>query len=190
MNLEETLSEYEGLLHYLVSKRRCNNPRYDKDDLYQVACMALIEAYNKYEPSKALFNTYLTKYVNYKLTTYVIKNYSPFSVMSSWGYIAQRDQPRQSISLDSCLSGEDGKDMKLEEAIGICEPDLFVDIIDIAKRVVGSDDFECWYRHYIEGELQVSIAKEKGVSKQFINQRIRRAQKKLADEFKREDIYN
>ncbi len=70
----EELLEYNGLIYKIISKY---SNRYDKDDLYQVGMIGLIDAYKHYNASYGTkFSTYAYYYIVGEVNKYIRENSS------------------------------------------------------------------------------------------------------------------
>ena len=65
----EDLLDYEGLIHSIINKY---TKKFDKDDLFQVGMLGLIEAYKKYKPDfDTKFSTYAYYYILGEVNQYI-----------------------------------------------------------------------------------------------------------------------
>lgn len=181
INRDDLYEQYNQLLHYILKPfKKMRSPLYDYDDLFQVACVAMLEAYAKYDAKKSDFVTFLYSYVRGRVKQFINSNSSSYSYRKR----AVNDKIRdREIRLDSIANLADvRKASSLEELVGGIEDDRTTfEIIDVAKKAVEtywpSDRYErayeIWYRVYINGESQTDVCKDYGISKQRVNQIIK-----------------
>lgn len=190
---DEVYEGYRGLIWSLVHKRQSakTNPRYDPEDLFQVACMALCKAYNNFDTNKEVnFATYLTKYVNGELSKYIIKNHSDFSIMSQSVWNDFSTLPA-TINLDGVAYDDD----TVEVGDFIAFSDTNYNELSLwcnAVRSAINDErlYYIWHQHFILDRTYKDIAEELGISKQRVQQLIVEAQKRAQTKIKRSDFYD
>ena len=65
----EELLDYEGLIYSIISKY---SKRYDRDDLYQLGMIGLIDAYNHFDQSLGTkFSTFAYYYIVGEVNKYI-----------------------------------------------------------------------------------------------------------------------
>ena len=175
---DELYDQYKDLLHYILKPfHNMRSPLYDYDDLFQVACIGMLEAYDKYDPKKSGFVTFLYSYVRGRVKQFINSNSSSFSYRKRSVNDKIRDRE---IRLDSFSdTGNDKIGSSLEDIIGGKEDDYTaIALKQVAKKAVlecWPDEnydraYDIWCRIYINGERQTDICKDYGVTKQRINQ--------------------
>ena len=173
MSLDEVYAKYEKFLRFMIKKYiNFENSRYTYEDLYQEACLALIDAYNRYDPGKGEFSTYLGKYVYGRVLQYMNRNLSPLSFRyRNDGVIPDKFEL---INIDCYYDDSEGskRNSLYADIFGKEDDNLkTAELINVGKRIAKDDrDYRIWYRIYILGETQVDVARDEGISKNRVNQ--------------------
>ena len=174
----ELYDQYKDLLHYILKPfSKMKSPIYDYNDLFQIACLAMLESYDKYDPERGDFVPFLYSYVRGRIKQFINRNSSSYTFNKR--AVSDRVQDVE-LRLDAIASVADTKKAStLEEMIGGIEDDRSTfELVDVAKKYI-KENFPCdgyernydiWYRIYINGERQTDICKDYGITKQRINQ--------------------
>lgn len=178
VNRDELYDQYKDLLHYILKPfSKMKSAIYDYDDLFQIACLAMLETYDKYDPERGDFIPFLYSYVRGRVKQFINSYSSSFSYRKRSVSDDIRDRE---IRLDSL--GDTGKDKpgsSLEDIIGGEEDDYTsIALKQVAKKAVleywpnenHDRAYDIWCRIYINGERQTDICKDYGITKQRVNQ--------------------
>lgn len=173
MTLDEVYGKYEKLLRFIIKKYTNKNTGvYNYDDLYQVACLAMVEAYKNYDPSIGKFSTYLYKYVWGRVMQYMCRNDSNFSFRyRNDGVYANQFEI---VNLDDVMiAGERfDRDCICSELFGEEDKNFeLFELCDSAKRAARNEKwYQMWYRVYIDDLPAATVAKDFGISRERIRQ--------------------
>lgn len=167
---DELYVQYERLIHYILKKyKNINNPLFDYDDLYQEACLGMYKAYEKYDPNKGPFITYLYPYIVGYINHYIGNNSSSYSIRkrSKDDTVNERE-----IRFDECLNDGRGHDTSYSELIGYDDAGFKnMELIYVAKKVARDQrEYDMWYEVYVLGRPQVDVAKENKITRSRIGQ--------------------
>lgn len=169
LSQEEIYEKYKNLIHFAIKRYQniCSS-RFDYEDLFQVAYIALSHAYENWDPKKGSFTTIALIYINQQIRRYILKNISPFS-HSGRDYINLDDM--KIVYLDS---EENDAQINYYDVIGLCDSQPKIDeIIEIAsKEAISEKQFIYWYRRYILNERVTEISSEENISRARIHKLI------------------
>ncbi|RAK21118.1 RNA polymerase sigma factor (sigma-70 family) [Anoxybacillus vitaminiphilus] len=169
MSFEQVFQRYQNLLKKKAYSWSTTY-RYEFDELFQVASIALWQAYRKYDSSKypIPFGALAVKYIDYSLLAYHNKHKPKFDRETS--------QIKSIMSLHQLVIDKDGEGTELMELIG--QEETFTE--ETVDRIVIDSLFKKFSNQqrqdildYINGHKFKEMAESKGVSSQVVSSRIR-----------------
>lgn len=182
-----------------IMAKRFSGRGIDYDDLYQVACLGLLYAVERFDVSKGLkFTTFATPTISGEIKRYFRDKgnfirvprrlYEIFSKAhriraASAGEALDASLP-QVVSIERELL-EDGKETRFEHTLG-CTDDGFLmaedkDFVENCLKELSADEQEFIQRRYYKEQSQKHIAAQMGVSQMYVSRMERRILKKLRD---------
>lgn len=170
LSKDELYDKYQNLIHFIIKKYfGIKHPLFDYEDLFQEGCLAMCVAYDRYDPEKSEFISYLYSYIKGYVTSFLCRHTSSYSFIK---HHREEAVTGKEIRLDSLMRNSDSDHDIAEEYFGKNDTDLdLVEYCEAAKNVARNDKFyQAWYEVYILENSQVKVAKNMGVSRQRINQ--------------------
>lgn len=181
--IEELYQENEKLVFATV-QRRFGNPAYriqhglDEDDITQFGRMGLLKACQTYDSTKGTsFQSHAINNIVWSITAEA-KRYSLGNINSRTNELADR------VSMDISMESESGEPQTLhdlladeDDSFNVAEVNYFIDTV---KSEI-SEDVGNLIKMRVDGMSFDEIAQELGVSKQAVQQRLRRNKKKIID---------
>lgn len=181
MSKDELFVKYEKLIWFIVNKFKItNNQFYDYDDLFQEACIGMLKAYERYDPEKGEFTSFMFPYVYYYIQRYINNNSSYFSFRKR----GRDDKVNiDIIRLDDVCSKFN--ELTYKELVGGNPDDHTNFELCQCARMFSKDDrsFDIWYRVYILDEKIEIVGKDYGISKQRVKQIIDKINIKLGSTY-------
>jgi len=191
----------------IAAKRFCGRG-IDYDDLYQVACIWLLYAVERFDVSKGVrFTTFaaptiigeIKKYfrdkgnfirVPRRLYEIFSKAHRIHMANSGENDDAKSDEaPLQIVSIESEILGDD---IRFENILGQTDEGFLLvedkDFVDNCMRLLGEDERSFVHKRYYEEKSQKQIAIDMGVSQMCISRMERRLLKKLRNMYFKESI--
>ncbi|MBE7026822.1 MAG: sigma-70 family RNA polymerase sigma factor [Ruminococcaceae bacterium] len=191
----------------IAAKRFCGRG-IDYDDLYQVACIGLLYAVERFDVSKGVrFTTFaaptiigeIKKYfrdkgnfirVPRRLYEIFSKAHRIHMANSGENDDAKSDEaPLQIVSIESEILGDD---IRFENILGQTDEGFLLvedkDFVDNCMRLLGEDERSFVHKRYYEEKSQKQIAIDMGVSQMCISRMERRLLKKLRNMYFKESI--
>ena len=191
----------------IAAKRFCGRG-IDYDDLYQVACIGLLYAVERFDISKGVkFTTFAAPTVIGEIKKYFRDKgnfirvprrlYEIFSKahrihMANSG---EQESAQSDVALPQMVSIESeilGNDMRFENTLGQTDEGFLLvedkDFVDNCMRLLSGDEREFVHKRYYEEKSQKQIASDMGVSQMCISRMERRLLKKLRNMYFKESV--
>ena len=183
--LEKLLLGYRGLVKWCLKPFwNLQSPRYDRDDLLQVANMALIKVIYDYDETCPVnLTTVICKRVPSIVGRFVRKNVSSFSTSVEFDYSTNLP------AVDN-LDWFAKEGSSLGELIGKCDEGVeLMMLVDAAERICmrnkeyGVANFNAWKMWRIDGYKQCEIADSLGISRQALSEKMVKIESRLRKEY-------
>lgn len=167
MTFGDVSKRFAGMLR---GKARNWSTKYEFDELYQTALIALWKAYGKYDASivNVPFGAYAGKFIDYDLLAFNRKNRSKCNNQSSW--------VKKVVSLNDIVLDDKGDGMELEELIGEEDEDL----VQSADRMVLDRLLKKFTERqrqdildYVDGYKNAELAEANDLSRRIQGERMR-----------------
>lgn len=161
----------------------------EKDDLMQMAHLALLEACNTYDPDldKSNFSSYCTSVIRTVFHRHFVVRPN-YKGRSAERYAVPLDKPSLAedgapMRLDAprdgnCQYGWDSLDPKPTDSQVMLEG-MAQQLRDMAPDILSSREYEIYKLHFEMGFTYVQIGRQLGISKQAVSHVGKRAQRKL-----------
>lgn len=183
MSMDELYEQTKKLMSYFVGKFNWqNNPRFDIDDLRQEAWIAIQTAYDRWDPEKGPFKSYVYPYIDGYIKLFIDRNYSSISNSSSRLSVDEKGgrSIEVPVSFDNKIPG-DKDDATYAEVVG--GPEEGYDMVELLETVKTFADnkkhYDLWYKRYVIGYAVKELAEEYGCSRQTIFKHLNKINKKL-----------
>lgn len=196
----------------IIAKRFCGRG-IDYDDLYQVACIGLLLAIERFDTSKGVkFTSFATPTVSGEIKRYFrdkgnfirvprrlyeifskahrirLAN-SAVSTSDSVGDGGTEEAMPQVISIENELLGND---IKFEHTLGHTDDGFLMvedkDFVSRCMEALSENEREFVYKRYYEEKTQKQIASDMGVSQMCISRMERKVLKRLRDMYFKDDV--
>lgn len=177
MTLEEVFKQYERLLHEFANKW---HGTYEHEDLFQIASLGLIKAYNAYDINKGFsFATYLGIVANNEILMFNRRS-RKYNNNQSMNAIIHVDTDGNDLTVGDTVADEiDYEELVLEkiylEELPEAINELLSTLTDRERKIIT-------YR-FIDGLEQWRIAEKLDISQSFISRVIQKSLKKLKDNY-------
>ena len=172
----KVLSENENIVYHIINKY---THYFDKDDLYQVGMIGLMDAYDHYKEDKnTKFSSFAYFYVLGKVKEY-IRNSNMMkvskelvklntSIEKAKDYLTQRLGyiPTDDDHLVMSLESENEQEQDLYNKVGYNEIGYSEDILDLRKELDNLNEYDrnIIIKRYEEGLTQSELSKELGIN--------------------------
>ncbi len=191
----------------IAAKRFCGRG-IDYDDLYQVACIGLLYAVERFDVSKGVkFTTFAAPTIIGEIKKYFRDKgnfirvprrlYEIFSKAHRihMANSAEHENANSGALLPQVVSIESeilGNDMRFENTLGQTDEGFLLvedkDFVDNCMRLLGEDEKKFVHKRYYEEKSQKQIASDMGVSQMCISRMERRLLKKLRNMYFKESV--
>lgn len=182
------VTEYMGFVNYIINnlykKYDFLNKRYEKEDLFQIGCVALLEASKTFDRNKkgtAKFTSYAGNAIRYTLLNYAKRDKK---------YNLKQNQPHNYLiySLDYEVFDNDGKSIPFEEILNVDGyNNLFEDSI-IGKigaeellSILDTDERKIAYMYFLERKSQREIAEKIKIKQTTVRNKVIEIRNKLKE---------
>ena len=190
-----------------ILAKRFSGRGIDYDDLYQVACIGLLYAVERFDPAKGVkFTTFASPTISGEIKRYFRDKgnfirvprrlYEIFSKahrirVASGGEVAEpvlQESMPQVISIERELLN--GDDMRFEHTLGQTDEGFLMveekDFVDNCLKELSEDERQFIQKRYYEEQSQKQIAAQMGVSQMCVSRLERKLLKKLRDMYFKE----
>ena len=179
--METLVLENQGLIYWCLKPYKdFKTPRYDYEDLVQVAHEGFMKAIKDYDESKGKISTYMAFHIPNYLSRFVKKNMSQFTVSTKTDYKAHIPE----VSSLNFRTAADG--LELEGLVG--KPDDKIELITLLDSIEqichtftldGNELFNQWKMWRFGGYTQREIADFYGLERGAVAMRLKNIEKKL-----------
>jgi RNA polymerase sigma factor (sigma-70 family) len=165
LSFDEVFSRYQKLIDNSI---RSYQKSYDKEELYQIASMALWKAFEKYDIDKypVAFGYYARLVISSQLNHYHRDNKKHEVVTKSLNTVI-KDSENFMEFIDTLIDETDYEELAVNNA----EVDRILKVLDEVEKIC--------LMEYVCGKSQSQIAKVVGLSQQVVSLRIIKAKNKL-----------
>ena len=191
----------------IAAKRFCGRG-IDYDDLYQVACIGLLYAVERFDVSKGVkFTTFATPTIIGEIKKYFRDKgnfirvprrlYEIFSKAHRihMANSTENENTNSDAVLPQVVSIESeilGNDVRFENTLGQTDEGFLLvedkDFVDNCMRLLGEDEKKFVHKRYYEEKSQKQIASDMGVSQMCISRMERKLLKKLRNMYFKESV--
>lgn len=206
MELRNVLVDRYSYLAQILAKR-FSGRGIDYDDLYQVACIGLLYAVERFDPSKGVkFTTFATPTISGEIKRYFRDKgnfirvprrlYEIFSkahrIRVASGGDAVENSPREAMPQVISIEREllNGDDMRFEHTLGQTDEGFLMveekDFVENCLKELNEEERQFIQKRYYEEQSQKQIAAYLGVSQMCVSRLERKLLKKLRDMYFKE----
>ena len=190
-----------------ILAKRFSGRGIDYDDLYQVACIGLLYAVERFDPSKGVkFTTFATPTISGEIKRYFRDKgnfirvprrlYEIFSkahrIRVASGGDAVENSPREAMPQVISIEREllNGDDMRFEHTLGQTDEGFLMveekDFVENCLKELNEEERQFIQKRYYEEQSQKQIAAYLGVSQMCVSRLERKLLKKLRDMYFKE----
>lgn len=187
-------TEYMGFVNYIVNnlykKYDFLNKRYEEEDLFQIGCVALLEASKTFDRDKkgtAKFTSYAGNAIRYTLLNYAKRDKK---------YNMKQNQPHNYLiySLDYEVFDNDGKSITFEEILNVDGYNSLFEESILGKigaeellSTLDTDERKIAYMYFLEEKYQKEIAEKMKIKQTTVSNKVIEIRNKLKEAAKNPD---
>lgn len=184
---DELLKKHGNLIHYCIERYFHNLQEkeiYSREDLFNEGYIALMRAYDRWDPSIASFATYAIRIIVPAISVYIRKNSNRFSTPSGHRPIDFKF---------SCVSADENEYVNEDNPATIIEfiedpssNERLFEILDIAKRLAKNEtEYRMWSLKYMDDLTYEEIGQIVGCSRQWCEVCANRLNRRLRHELEK-----